>query len=216
MGKQHKDQYSKYFSIMVKARYDWTCAKCGSVENIQAHDPTQQHINWRVGIALCGKCHAKEHPNIPSNLFLTSRQQPYWPNISARTLAKEMRCSSRTVIRRARLLNIPSGKTLTEKDKELIIGQPYNNITQYLTIKEIANRLGVHPQTVNYWRWTGKLKMRRLRNQWIISEAEMKKLKKESNIKQYKCIICNKIKQSRTLPRAWIASNGHYLCPKCK
>lgn len=112
-----RNQFSRWNSVKVKARYNYTCAKCGSMNNIQAHDPTETHQNWEDGIALCGKCHSKEHPNVPQQLFLASAHQPMWPNISARTLAKELQCHSRTIIRRARKLNIPFGIPLNEENK---------------------------------------------------------------------------------------------------
>ena len=121
-----QDQFSKWNATKVKAKYDYTCAQCGSTENIQAHDPTGQHKDWRLGIALCGECHSLEHPNTPKNLFLTKAHQPYWPNISARTLAKKIGCHNRTVIRRAKKLGIPMGKPLSPKDKALIVNLGIN------------------------------------------------------------------------------------------
>ena len=116
-----QDQFSKWSSIKVKARANYTCLRCGSMENIHAHDPTKKHDDWHVGIALCGNCHSKEHPEVPIELFLSKDNQPYWPNISARTLAEEIGCHNRTIIRRAKKLNIPRGKNLLEKDKKRII-----------------------------------------------------------------------------------------------
>ena len=45
----------------VKRKYNYTCAKCGSTENIETHDPTREHSDWRNGIVLCFNCHRKEH-----------------------------------------------------------------------------------------------------------------------------------------------------------
>jgi DNA-directed RNA polymerase subunit RPC12/RpoP len=120
MTQNIRNQFSKWHSVKVKARYNYTCAKCGSTENIQAHDPTKQHNDWYVGIALCGDCHSNEHPEVPKGLFGKKEHQPYWTNVSARTLSKEIGCHSRTIIRRSRKLNIPMGKPLSENDRKLI------------------------------------------------------------------------------------------------
>lgn len=118
-------RFSRWHSAMVKAKYDYTCAKCGSTENIQAHDPTGTHKNWRVGIALCGDCHSKEHPDVPRTLFINKNHQPYWPNISARSLAQEIKCHSRTIVRIAKKLGIPTGIPLSDEDKARIVSK-YN------------------------------------------------------------------------------------------
>jgi len=46
--------------------------------------------------------------------------QPYWPNISARSLAKEIKCHSRTIVRTAKKLGIPMGIPLSDEDKTRI------------------------------------------------------------------------------------------------
>ena len=71
------DQYSRIDSIKVKARADYQCQCCGSDEAIQAHAPKGDHSDWRKGLALCGNCHADEHPDVPRSLFLSSEKQPY-------------------------------------------------------------------------------------------------------------------------------------------
>lgn len=114
------DQYSMIDSVKVKARADYKCQKCGSDEIIQAHAPNRDHTDWRKGIALCGNCHANEHPNVPRSLFLLKVYQPYWHNISARALATECSCHSRTVIRWSKRLGIASNCILSSSDKELI------------------------------------------------------------------------------------------------
>jgi len=155
-----KDQFSKWNAIKVKAKYNFTCAHCGATENIQAHDPTGKHKDWKVGVALCPDCHSKEHPDIPKQLFFTKLYQPTWPNISARALAREVGCHNRTIIRRARKLGILSGKPLSDIDKNRIISnlRLYNPSVPGFTIKEFANQLRVHPRTVRRWIKLGKIR----------------------------------------------------------
>ena len=114
------DQYSRIDSIKVKARADYKCQHCGSDELIQAHAPGGDHTDWRKGIALCGNHHAAEHPDVPRSLFLAKNHQPYWHNISARALAIECHCHTRTVIRRSKHLGIASNCALSDADKERV------------------------------------------------------------------------------------------------
>ena len=111
-----RDQYSRWNSV--KAKHDYTCARCGSTDYIQAHAPNRDHSDWRKGVALCINCHAQEHPNVPFSLFTNTAHQPYWPNISARKVATELGVCSRTVIRRAKGLQIPSDQPLTDIDRQ--------------------------------------------------------------------------------------------------
>lgn len=96
---------------------------------IQAHAPNRDHSDWRKGIALCGECHADQHPNLPRSLFLNKGRQPYWPNISARALAKEIGCHNRTVIRIAKKLEIPSGIPLSTESHKTIAEKVIKRIT---------------------------------------------------------------------------------------
>lgn len=120
------DQYSTIDSIKVKARADYKCRRCGSDEAIQAHAPNGDHTDWRKGIALCGNCHADEHPDVPRSLFLSRVHQPYWHNISARALAIECNCHTRTIIRHAKRLGIDSNCALSDTDKEHIKSSIFN------------------------------------------------------------------------------------------
>ncbi len=201
----NKDQYSKYFSVMVKARYDWACARCGSKSNIQAHDPTRQHTDWRKGIALCGECHADEHPDVPRGLFLASSHQPYWPNVSAQTMAEAINCSNRTIIRRAKYLNIPMGQILTDTDKQRIFDNALNEadksrMLDCLTVAEAANRLNVTIGTIYSWRKSRELKIHKVHHSWAVPITEVERLEHEGlrRIRQVKQLpiyrnILNKI-----------------------
>jgi hypothetical protein len=111
-------EYDRLQRIRIKAKYNFTCAKCGTIENIQAHAPNGDHTKWEDGIALCGECHADKHPDVPRGLFLTPKLQPCWPNISAASLAQDIGCHSRTIIRRAKRLAIPIGLPLSNYDIE--------------------------------------------------------------------------------------------------
>jgi hypothetical protein len=155
-----RNQFSKWNSVKVKARYNYTCARCGSMENIQAHDPSMQHSDWRMGIALCGECHSKEHPDVPKRLFTSSGKQPYWPNMSARTLAKEIACHSRTIIRRAKKLGILPGKPLSEEDKQRIMNIKFD-ISPALP-EELPEKYIKLPEG-----WIGEMECLRCGHKWL-------------------------------------------------
>lgn len=104
-------------AVKVKANARYTCQECGSTELIQAHHETPGDDSSLV--ALCADCHSRRHPNLPKLLFFTKNHQPYWYNKSAASIAKELGVSSRTIIRTARQLNIPTGE-LSPWDEELI------------------------------------------------------------------------------------------------
>lgn len=135
-----QDQFSRWNSTKVKARAGYTCQKCGSMENIQAHDPSRTHSDWRSGVALCGDCHSKEHPDIARGLFTISGHQPYWPNISARSLAQELSCHNRTIIRWAAKLRIPFGQPLSPENKERL----RISILRIETTKTAAKMICIH------------------------------------------------------------------------
>lgn len=137
------DQYSRTDSVKIKARYDYKCAKCGSASNVQAHAPNGDHSDWRKGVALCGECHAAEHPSIPKNLFTNKVQQPYWPNVSARALADEFGCHNRTVIRVAKELNIPSGGPLSSENQERIRQRVTTHMSEERYARMVARRAEV-------------------------------------------------------------------------
>lgn len=115
-----KTDYNAVFSIRVKARAKYTCEKCGATEFVQAHAPNGDHSDWARGICLCAGHHADEHPNVPRTLFFSKGKQPYWPNISASTIARLAGCNSRTIIRVVRRLGINRGLPLSSEDRLLV------------------------------------------------------------------------------------------------
>ena len=104
-------------SIRTKANAHYTCRECGSTELIQAHHEIPGEDDSQI--PLCAECHSGKHPNVPKALFFYKTSQPYWHNKSADSLARELGVHSRTIIRAARRLKIPSGK-LRSLDKILI------------------------------------------------------------------------------------------------
>jgi len=102
------------FAILVKAKSDFHCRVCGSTNLVMAHDPTGKHENPDEGIALCADCHSNEHPNVPRQLFFSENRARIWVNISATSIADEVGCCSRTIIRRAKKLAIPLMGKLSE------------------------------------------------------------------------------------------------------
>lgn len=106
-----------YAAQKVKARAKWQCETCGSDELLQAHHQRDGGL-----IALCARCHSKQHPRVPERLFFTQTHQPYWFNIPAARLAREIGCHPQTVIRWARRLGISIG-FLKPEDAELLRGK---------------------------------------------------------------------------------------------
>jgi transcription elongation factor Elf1 len=178
-----RNQFSKWNSVKVKARHNYTCTKCGSTENIQAHDPTKEHKDWQTGIALCGSCHAKEHPDVPVGIFLAKNKQPYWYNISARTIAKNIGCHNRTVIRIAKRLDITPYCEISDNDIDRIRkwylnkGREWDN-----TLYSDSNMIKLCPEC---------------NSQKLIKYGERFKMNYEINkkvkIQQYQCKECGRI-----------------------
>lgn len=107
------------WAILVKANAGYRCAQCGSTEFLQAHDPTGRHIDPRDGNCLCGDCHAKQHPNIPLQVFTSPNHQPYWHNLSASSVAKILGVHPRTIWRWARKLKVPKGNISDSQIEEI-------------------------------------------------------------------------------------------------
>lgn len=103
-------QRNPRFAQEVIAR-DKSCQGCSSVMRLQAHHIVPLSMdgadNIDNGIALCAECHANKHPNIPRNLFLIQSEGPrinaQWNRTS---LAAHLKCSTRTITRAARRLDI--------------------------------------------------------------------------------------------------------------
>lgn len=104
-------------AVRAKANAHYTCQKCGSTELIQAHHEIPGGDDSLI--VLCAECHSKKHPNMPEALFFNKRNQPYWHNKSASSLAKELGVHPRTIIRAAKRLEILPGE-LSPWDEELI------------------------------------------------------------------------------------------------
>ncbi len=122
------------FRDIVRGRDKWTCQKCGSVEYPQVHHiaPVKDYPLFQYlpdnGLTLCVYCHADAHPEVPRNLFIANvikaEKEGY---ISAGKLAKELEVHPRTIVRRARKLDIlkPMQKWMfTKKEVDLIRENP--------------------------------------------------------------------------------------------
>ena len=101
----------------LKSNAKYTCQECGSTELIQAHHEVLGDDDSLV--ILCAGHHSKRHPNVPKQLFFAKKNQHYWHNTSAASLARTWKISSRTVMRAARRLGIHSGE-LSPADEKLI------------------------------------------------------------------------------------------------
>ena len=192
------DQYSRYDSVKVKARADYRCEICGSDQAVQAHAPDGDHSDWRDGVCLCAGCHAGQHPNVPQSLFFTSAHQPFWPNVSARALAREFGCHSRTLVRLAKRLDVPSGVALSDNDRERIRkailskGQSENKkrvlrletplAHDVSTIQEVATALHVSDESVYRACRSGQLKAARIGWQWRISREAVDEFLRVSRV----------------------------------
>ena len=112
------DHYSIADSAGVKTRAGYVCELCGSDEMVQAHAPGGDHSDWRNGICLCAQHHWEQHLDMPHSLFFLKTNQPYWPNIPALALAREFDRHRGTIVKAAKMLEIPSGLPLSTEDRE--------------------------------------------------------------------------------------------------
>ena len=164
---QERAEVRNLTAIKVKANANYTCQECGSTELIQSHHKIPG--DDKSMIALCAECHSAKHPNVSKALFFTKNHQPYWHNKSAASLARVLGVHSRTIIRRARTLNIPRG-ILSLEDEILIQRYTYHPPPRLLVkqtdkrdpnipfddIADLAYRLKIPWRTV--WRWKKKIR----------------------------------------------------------
>jgi hypothetical protein len=99
-----------HFAHIVIER-DKACQVCGSTENLQAHHIVPISEGGadipENGEALCAGCHADKHPDVPRELFFNGASgrnlQSGW---NATSVAAEIGCCTRTVVRAAHNLGI--------------------------------------------------------------------------------------------------------------
>lgn len=123
------------FANQIRSRDNWTCQQCGSVEYPQAHHiaPVKDYplFSYLInnGITLCVHCHADAHPEMPRNLFIANVIKAEKEGcISAGKLAKELGVHPRTIVTRARKLDIlkPMQKWIfTEEEADSLRTQSY-------------------------------------------------------------------------------------------
>ena len=117
-----RNQFSRWQAIKVKARAQNKCEHCGANRNLQAHDPTRQHIDWEDGICLCGSCHSREHPEMARGLFVNDYAS-YWENISLAAIGKKTGRTTAAVARAARRSGLRQGRVLSEDDLALLVAE---------------------------------------------------------------------------------------------
>ena len=136
MGVDRANQ--RTWSARVRANAGWKCERCGSEEALQAH-----HQKDGTGISLCSRCHAWQHINL-TNLIMTAPVRP-WPNQTANGLARRFGVCNRTIIRRARRLQVPFGIPISTENIDKIgkTVRPRNGIANYSTedIERIRNSI---------------------------------------------------------------------------
>lgn len=178
-------------TIKAKANAHYQCQRCGSTEYIQAHHQIRGDDSSLL--VLCAECHSEEHPDVPKALFFTTPHQPYWHNISASTIAKECGVCSRTIIRRARVLQIPRGylndsllmqlqdamKVKLIKLKLKYKGRGCEQGAIMLKLTEAAKELAVSYWTIRRWIKEGKLRGIRLPSgSYRVEEKDIESIKK--------------------------------------
>ena len=132
---------SRLLAVRVKSNANYVCQECGSTELIQAHHQIKGDDDSLI--VLCANCHSKKHPKVPKPLFFVAKvRQPYWWNISASTIAKQIDVCSRTVIRKARRLGIPTGCSISNEDIERIKGyKKYSSVNKLSKITKFKKKI---------------------------------------------------------------------------
>ena len=130
-------------AVRAKANARYTCQECGATELIQAHHEIPGDDDSLV--VLCAECHSKRHPDVPKALFFSTKNQPYWRNISASSLAKKLGVHPRTVIRAAKRLEVLPGKLASKDEKQIrrIISLRKSGLRTNFTSSEAHKRLGL-------------------------------------------------------------------------
>ena len=156
-------------NIIAKSNSYYCCQECGATEYIQAHHQILKDDSSII--VLCANCHSLKHPLVPKNFFINKRHQLYWHNKSASSLAKEIGCHPRTIIRRARTLGIPPGQISDEQIKLLAVwripkqkiiklsSEATMKLREFLgwTQEKLAREVGISMSTLTRWE-SGKTK----------------------------------------------------------
>lgn len=161
----------------VKQKYNYKCAKCGETFNLQAHDPTRRHTDWRVGIALCGVCHSKEHPDLCFAIFAPKIFVPYWTNQSIRSLAHELGCSHGTVRNLAKKLRISNNCEISEDNINRIkslYNQRFVDREQTYDVQDISRIFTINITTAYNWVKKGAFKAEKTRSgKYFVSKDDV-------------------------------------------
>lgn len=145
--------------IRAKSNARYVCQECGSTEFIQAHHQIPRDDGSLI--VLCAVCHSKRHSDVPLGLFFSRTCQPYWENISAASLARQLNKHPRTIYRVAKRLNIAKG--FLAETSRLLIEQAFNHpktkkIEKPIKLKrerakEVRNYKTVLPKPRIYYRY---------------------------------------------------------------
>jgi len=106
MARKNSDSFARIVIIR-----DRKCQVCGATDNLQAHHIIPVSVggsgNPSNGIALCPRCHAEKHPDVPAGLFLNwASGKVISGKWNATSLAAELDCCTRTITRIANSLGI--------------------------------------------------------------------------------------------------------------
>ena len=139
-------------STIVKSNSHYTCIECGSTEFIQAHHQIPKDDDSLI--ALCAVCHSKRHPKVPRKLFLSQNNQPYFTNISASSIARELKVHPRTVWRTLKKLGISPG-LLSQIDENLLRVTITNSFHTTIIKGRESKKVEWHCERCNY-KWINR------------------------------------------------------------